>query len=494
MIECSLLFPQKRDFDQYLDERVISDLSVGTIAAALDFDEKIMSKYLLDFSASEAELEFLHELADDFICNEGLFHELIYKKSEFELIREKTNAASKDIHSMMSLREPTTDWGGNYTIVSIFHLVSEALKAYWRFFDDILPILGNKGFRSAGLDRLKNAFFDIVSGSGFDTLRAEISNYTSLTSLSASYSGVLNFNRSFHIEKITYETVGTVQRDFRNRFKRKKTIAVKMSDRAVNRVLFNHNKSFAVKLLEMAQYYQKILEDLYEDLQFYELYISLKSFYETNGIPVSLIKNLSAKSLSFNELSDLSLIADVVSKGKDVEKNVKSNSAEIKTKKVFISGMNQGGKTVFIRSVGIAVLLAKAGLPVPAAKFFCPDLNSLYTFFPIDDIVYEANSRFRNELAMMKKIVEKTPRNSLVLMNEPFISTTEKEAVALIENLLDFFNRHNTCVITVTHFKLLLSQIDESAQSFVASGYPSFSVSEESPYLLTGHDLLPFLE
>lgn len=43
MIECSLLFPKKRDFDQYLDERVISDLSVSTIAAAIDFDEKIMS-------------------------------------------------------------------------------------------------------------------------------------------------------------------------------------------------------------------------------------------------------------------------------------------------------------------------------------------------------------------------------------------------------------------------------------------------------------------
>ncbi len=494
MIDCSLLFPEKRDFEKNLDERVISDLSIDTIAEAINFDAEKMSMYLLDFSATEEELLFRHEIADDFIRNAGLFNALIHKKTEFEIISEKTNAASKEIHSMQYLREPTTDWGGNFTIVAIFHVVSEALKSYWSFFDDMLSILENKGLRSKGLERLKNVLNNIISGNDIEKLRTEISDYTSLTSLSSSYSCVLHLNRSLHIEKMSYETIGTVQRDLRNRGKQKKCIDVKMSDRALNRMLFNHNKSYAVKLLEMAKYYQRILENMYDDLQFYELYVGIIKFYETNGIPVSLIKNLSEKDLRFTDLFDLSLVADVVVKGKDVRKNVKSNSADIITKKVFISGMNQGGKTVFIRSVGIAVLLAKAGLPVPAEQFVCSNLNSIYTFFPIDDIVYEANSRFRNELAMMKKIVEKAPYNSLVLMNEPFISTTEKEAVALIENLLVFFNRHNNCVITVTHFKQLLSKIDASAQSFVASGYPSFSVSEASPYLLTGHDLLPFLE
>ena len=143
MIDCSLLFPEKRDFEKNLDERVISDLSIEIIAEALDFDAEKMSMYLLDFSASESELLFRHEIADDFIRNAVLFNELISKKTEFEIIREKTDAASKDIHSMQFLREPTTDGGGNYTIVSIFHNVSEALVSYWRFFDDLLSILGN---------------------------------------------------------------------------------------------------------------------------------------------------------------------------------------------------------------------------------------------------------------------------------------------------------------------------------------------------------------
>ena len=175
----------------------------------------------------------------------------------------------------------------------------------------------------------------MICGSDIETLKTEISDYPSLTSLSSSYSCVLHFNHSLHIDNIAYEMIGTVQRDLRNRGKQKKCIDVKMSGRALNRMLFNHNKSYAVKLLEMAKYYQRILENMYDDLRFYELYVGIIKFYETNGIPVSLIKNLSEKDLRFTDLFDLSLVADVVVKGKDVRKNVKSNSADIITKKVF---------------------------------------------------------------------------------------------------------------------------------------------------------------
>ena len=58
MIDCSLLFPGKRDFEKNLDERVISDLSIDTIAEAINFDAEKMSMYLLDFSATEEELLF----------------------------------------------------------------------------------------------------------------------------------------------------------------------------------------------------------------------------------------------------------------------------------------------------------------------------------------------------------------------------------------------------------------------------------------------------
>ena len=493
MTDCSLLFPQKREFVNRLDERVTSDLSVDTVASALKTDAEVLKKYLLDFSATEEELSFRHEVAEDFIRNPDLFNELMQRKAEFETIKEKTDSASKEIHSTLRLREPTTDGGGVYTIVFIFHQVSEALNAYWSFFDGLISALDSKDLKSAGMENLKSFLHDIVSGSDIEAIRAEISDYPYLSTPATAYSGVLRLNRSLHIDSISYKKVGHVRRDLRA--KKKSGITVKPSGRALNRTLFTHNKAFAVKLLEIAQSYRRILENIYEDLMFYELYFALTSFYETNGLPLTKVESFSdADEIGFDGLFDISLAADAVVKGINVLKNVKPNSAKLTKQKIFISGMNQGGKTVFIRSVGLAILLAKTGLPVSAERFSCPDLNCLYTFFPIDDIVYEANSRFRNELAMMKKIVEKAPKNSLVLMNEPFISTTEKEATSLIENLLVFFGKRDNLVMTVTHFKKLLSSIDGSAQSFVAAGAPSFSVSETEPYLLTGRDLLPFLE
>jgi DNA mismatch repair ATPase MutS len=49
---------------------------------------------------------------------------------------------------------------------------------------------------------------------------------------------------------------------------------------------------------------------------------------------------------------------------------------------VLITGVNRGGKTVFLKTVGQSILLARAGLFVPAEEYVFPSTGAVFTHFP----------------------------------------------------------------------------------------------------------------
>lgn len=126
---------------------------------------------------------------------------------------------------------------------------------------------------------------------------------------------------------------------------------------------------------------------------------------------------------------------------------------------IVITGANQGGKSTLARALTLAALMTAAGLPAPATQLRISPTRALFTHFRRAEDATMTHGKFEEELARMRGIVEQAAPGALVVLNESFAATNEREgaevAVPIIHALLDAGLR----VLLVTHSYELAGQL-----------------------------------
>jgi MutS domain V len=140
--------------------------------------------------------------------------------------------------------------------------------------------------------------------------------------------------------------------------------------------------------------------------------------------------------------------------GNDVDANER--------KLVLITGANQGGKSTFLRSVGIAQLMLQAGMFVPATELTASVGRGLFTHFSREEDASMTQGKLDEELSRMSEIAEAVGPGSLVLCNESFSSTNESEGSEIARQLIYAFGESGVRCFYVTHlYDLAKSFSDE---------------------------------
>ncbi len=138
-----------------------------------------------------------------------------------------------------------------------------------------------------------------------------------------------------------------------------------------------------------------------------------------------------------------------------IKQDTKSVDIELKKdSKLIITGPNTGGKTVFLKTVGLCVLCAFSNIPLIASKVEIGKFSSVFAIIGDEQNILESLSSFSAKMIAVKNIFNSLEKNSLVLLDEIGSGTSpdEGEAVAysIIKNLTD------RCVFVVTtHYKKL---------------------------------------
>lgn len=122
----------------------------------------------------------------------------------------------------------------------------------------------------------------------------------------------------------------------------------------------------------------------------------------------------------------------------------------------LISGANQGGKTTFLKSLGIAQLFAQAGLKVPAESYMCPVFGNFFSHFPKDEDEDLNFGKLAEELMRIKRSMPQIADSALVLFNESFSTTTETEGYEIASDILRALSETKSKILFVTHNYLLL--------------------------------------
>lgn len=117
----------------------------------------------------------------------------------------------------------------------------------------------------------------------------------------------------------------------------------------------------------------------------------------------------------------------------------------------IITGANQGGKSTFLRSVGLAQLMTQCGMFVPA-RSYCTNLcTGLFTHYIREEDAAMTAGKFEEELRRMSEIVDHLSPDCLMLFAESFQATNEREGSQIAWQIVTALLERRIKVFFVTH-------------------------------------------
>jgi DNA mismatch repair ATPase MutS len=118
---------------------------------------------------------------------------------------------------------------------------------------------------------------------------------------------------------------------------------------------------------------------------------------------------------------------------------------------VMITGANRGGKSTFLRSIGLAQLMMQCGMFVPAESFHANVCHSIFTHFKREEDSSMRSGKLDEELKRMSAIVDAISPYSMALFNESFASTNEREGSEIARQIVRALLETQVKVLYVTH-------------------------------------------
>jgi len=118
---------------------------------------------------------------------------------------------------------------------------------------------------------------------------------------------------------------------------------------------------------------------------------------------------------------------------------------------VMITGANGGGKSTFLRGIGLAQLMMQCGMFVAAESFRAEVRQGVFTHFKREEEASLRSGKLDEELSRMSSIVDTVSPTSLVLLNESFASTNEREGSEIARQIVRAMLEAGIKVCAVTH-------------------------------------------
>jgi DNA mismatch repair ATPase MutS len=127
----------------------------------------------------------------------------------------------------------------------------------------------------------------------------------------------------------------------------------------------------------------------------------------------------------------------------------------------MITGANQGGKSTFLRSIGLAQLMMQAGLFVAAKSFEASVAHGIVTHYKREEDNNMMSGKFDEELQRMSALVDMLKPGAMILFNESFASTNEREGSEIAGQIVCALRESGVKIFFVTHLYQFAHAEDE---------------------------------
>jgi DNA mismatch repair ATPase MutS len=259
-----------------------------------------------------------------------------------------------------------------------------------------------------------------------------------------------------------------------------------LNDRGLNLV--------ANALAQSTDHILSFFQMLRTEVAFYIGCLNLHTELRRIGEPICLpaLAPAGERRLSFRGLYDPSLALSMGQKA--VGNDLSADHKDL----VIITGRNTGGKSTFLRSIGLAHLMLQAGMFVPAESFSSEVCERLFTHYKREEDALMESGKWDEELGRMSEIVDRLAADSVLLFNESFASTNEREGSEIARQVVKALVEKRVKVFFVTHlYHFARGMFDQNLNNAVflraerrADGTRTFKLIEGEPLQTSyGEDL-----
>jgi hypothetical protein len=350
-------------------------------------------------------------------------------------------------------RARVVDWLSNYSLTVTYHGAVEYLLSFSVLLRQLRGLAAEYTplFKSAGFSELFHSLKEELSDEYLESIRRELEGQRHLSDgvfFSAGLNEALEtVDYVMHRREKSIQDLnifrGQVYRLGKeaNDDKDASDITVRQ-ERAINRV--------TDALAQAAEYLASFFDVLRKELAFYVGGLRFTQQMGEFGMPWC-IPTLTAEdtwSRSWEELYDVSLVYRN-------KATVVGNTLTAENKRLYIvTGANQGGKTTFLRSFGQAQLMAQCGLPVGAKAYSAPCRGAMFTHFRQEEDRYLKSGKLDKELEWMSRIGDHLHPGDIVLFNESFASTNEREGSEIGREITEALLDCGVEVVSVSHLHM----------------------------------------
>lgn len=431
---------------------VIQDLNLDiifkTMARSDKFIYQTVRSVMTNCPVDADTISYRQDIIKDFIQNYEGLHELyqlsIHAIEETEQFREiLKKAATVRVSNAVSVLNS----------LQVLGILVKNLEEVKKYIDTI-----HDKFTSSGLcsfyDRLVNDYSDEF----VDKIKASVNDMNFLTeggeiTFSASIGQGLKY-QNLIVNHLVKENVknnkpkGIVKLMYYKMFKRNTVI---LTDTDLIRDAREMEAAGLAHIMKMYQNFIRDLNSFFECLHyqtaFYIGCANLSIRLTQMRIPTAMPNMIEPgkQTFSFDGLYDLSLAIYIRSMPVCNQLNTEDNRL------FLITGANQGGKSTFLRSIGIAQIMMQCGMFIPG-KSYCSDIyDGIFTHFTRREDASMNSGKLDEELSRMNQILNKITPNSMLLMNESFATTTEREGSKIASDVVTALYENGTKVWLVTH-------------------------------------------
>lgn len=198
--------------------------------------------------------------------------------------------------------------------------------------------------------------------------------------------------------------------------------------------------------------YSQVLQDMIQDIcdiDYFSTCAKLATDYkyvrpDIAMADTSYVDAIDVRHPIIEQITSTGYIPNDVSIGKDVQG-------------ILLYGTNMVGKSAYMKSIGLCIIMAQAGMFVPAKKFtFCP-YHKIFTRIPSGDDLFKGQSTFAVEIAELRNILKRADHRSLVIGDELASGTESISAVAIVgSGVTELYDKQSSFVFA-THLHDLTS-------------------------------------
>lgn len=439
------LMYRDRDFDLSQDpppqtEALVQDLELNTVFAAMSAGDKwlaeVVPKAVLASSADTDTIRYRQEILKDCFNVEAVVRDIY-------ALAVGTIEAERKHYLSLTYRSP---YWIQHRSIEVLQMLVDMLRRLRGIADQNIAIFASEGFR-----RLFTMLRTELDDDYFTTIRQHLKRmkFPHGVLLSAQLGeGNKGFN---YVLRKEHESEGGWMRwlfaagppgysfQLHPRDESGARALSELRDQGINLV--------ANALAQSTDHIVSFFNMLRTELAFYVGCLNLRGQLSAEGKPVCFPDPAAPdeRRLSATGLYDVCLALKL---GHAV---VDNDIAADATDLVIITGANQGGKSTFLRSLGLAQVMMQCGMFVAARTMTANACAGIFTHYKREEDTSMESGKFDEELARMSAIADHLTANSLVLFNESFAATNEREGSEIARQVVSALIERRVKVFFVTH-------------------------------------------